>query len=98
MLEELAAWAETIPYEVLRKSGWNASASPFFNRRPLVLDTRRAETEIGFRATPLDTWLEKTIRWFTDDYRGGPPASYRSRDEEVRIICDYKKVVSSFLP
>ena len=84
----------SIPYEVLRKAGWKASASPFFNRRPLVLDTRRAETELGFRATDVETWLERTIRWFTDEYRGGPPESYGSREEEVRIIRDYKKVVS----
>ncbi len=86
-----------IPYDVLKKAGWSASSSPFFNRRPLVLDTRRAETELGFSATGVETWLERTIRWFTDEYRGGPPESYRSRDDEVRIIRDYRKALSLLL-
>ena len=86
----------SIPFAVLKKAGWNASTSPFFNLRPLVLDTRRAETELGFRATAVDTWLEKTIRWFTDDYRGGAPENYRWRDEEVRIIRDYREALSRF--
>ena len=83
----------SIPWEVLKKAGWDRSSSPFFNRRPLVLDTRRAETDLGLTSTPVDTWLERTVRWFAEEYRGGPPDTYRSRDEEVQLIRDYQKAV-----
>ncbi len=84
----------SIPWEVLKKAGWNPSSSPFFNRRPLVLDTRRAETGLGFSSTSVDVWLEKTIRWFDSEFRGDPPESYRSREDEVRIIREYQDVLS----
>jgi nucleoside-diphosphate-sugar epimerase len=83
----------SIPYAVLKKVGWRPSSSPFFNRRPLVLDTRMAEIELGFTSTPIDTWIDRTVRWFADEYRSGPPDNYRSRDDEVRIVRDYQKAI-----
>jgi nucleoside-diphosphate-sugar epimerase len=87
-----------VPYDVLRGAGWRASLSPYFNRRPLVIDIRRAEAELGLASTSVETWLERTIRWFAEDYRGEPPDDYRFRDEEVRIIRGYQKALSSLLP
>jgi nucleoside-diphosphate-sugar epimerase len=82
-----------IPSAVLERGGLGTSFSPFSMRKPFVLDTQKAARELGFSATPFDIWLEKTIRWFVEDYDGGPPENYQSRDREVEIAEKYKRAV-----
>lgn len=85
-----------VSYELLKSAGWRASHSPYFARRPLALDTRRAEAELGYSSTDLDAWLEKTIRWF-DGWTGGRPDEYASREDEVRISRDYQSAVQGMI-
>lgn len=82
-----------IPSAVLEKTGLGTSFSPFSMRRPFVLDTQKARRELNFSATPFDIWLEKTIRWFVEDYDGEPPEDYQSREIEVEIANRYKQAV-----
>ncbi len=82
-----------VPSAVLESSGLGTSFSPLFTRRPFVLVTEKARRELGFTSTPVMIWLEKTIRWFREEYRGGPPDNYRMRDREVEFAAWYRSTV-----
>ena len=84
-----------IPSRILAKASLGTSFSPFFGRRPFVMDTQKARRELGFSSTPFDTWMRKTIRWFTEDYDGDPPENYSLRNKEVEIIRRYKEAIKS---
>jgi nucleoside-diphosphate-sugar epimerase len=83
-----------IPTGVLEKASLGTSFSPFSNRRPFILSTAKARRDLGFTATPFDVWLEKTVRWFKQDYRGGPPENYRNRAREIQIAARYRAAVA----
>lgn len=86
-----------IPSAFLEKAGLGTSFSPFFMRRPFVLDTQKARRELSFSPTPFAVWMEKTVNWFVKDYKGGPPEDYRTREKEVEIAEKYKKAVESVI-
>jgi len=86
-----------IPSAVLDESGLGTAFSPFFTRRPFILDTQKARRELNFLATPFEIWIRKTIHWFVEDYKGGPPDNYRTRDLEIEIIQDYKRAIESVI-
>lgn len=84
-----------IPAEILRRASLGTPFSPFFNRRPFVLDVRKAKKDLQFFSTPLETWLQKTIRWFFEQYEGGPPENYALRDRELDLIARYKRAAEA---
>jgi nucleoside-diphosphate-sugar epimerase len=89
-----------IPTWVLDGTGLGTSFSPFSMRRPFILSTEKARRDLGFSSTAFETWLRKTIRWFKEDYTGGPPDNYRGRAKEVALSSQYleemKKLCRAF--
>lgn len=86
-----------IPSSVLEEAGLGTAFSPFFTRRPFVLDTQKARRDLNFLPTPFEIWIKRTVNWFIKDYKAGPPENYRMREREIEIIEDYKEVVKEFL-
>jgi nucleoside-diphosphate-sugar epimerase len=95
---EIKPLIETIPVELLSKWGLSMTFSPFFNKRPFILDTRRAEEDLGFESMNIDDWLAKTIAWYQHHYRGAPPDNYNLREQEVRIIEAFSRAVDRIKP
>ncbi len=85
-----------VPSWVLDKSGLGTSFSPFFMRRPFVLSTEKARRDLNFSSTPFATWLRKTICWFKEDYSGGPPENYMSREREITLASRYQDEMRRF--
>ena len=83
-----------IPWDVLTASGLGTGFSPLSTRRPFVLVTDKARRDLSFSATPYPLWLERTIRWFRQDYRGGPPDNYLRRRLEPELIAAYRSAVA----
>jgi nucleoside-diphosphate-sugar epimerase len=83
-----------IPWGVLEASGLGTGFSPLSTRRPFVLVTDKARRDLGFSPTPFLVWLEKTIRWFREDYRGAPPDNYLRRDLETGFAGRYRAAVA----
>ena len=79
-----------VPSDVLDKSSLGTSFSPLFHRRPFVLDVHKAIQSLGFSPTPIQSWLEKTIRWFQNEYKGDPPENYKHRDRELELATKYR--------
>lgn len=84
-----------IPWDVLESSGPGVGISPLSTRRPFVLVVDKARRDLGFSATPFPVWLDKTIRWFREEYLGGPPENYRRRAFEAEFVGRYREAVSS---
>jgi len=84
-----------IPRLVLEGSSLGVGFSPFSLRRPFILSVERAERELGFKPTPFPVWLERTVRWFRDEYKGGPPENYSRREEEADLVRRYLQAVAS---
>jgi nucleoside-diphosphate-sugar epimerase len=86
-----------IPTDVLEASFIGTSFSPFSMRRPFVLSTEKARRDLNFSSTPFETWLRKTILWFKEEYQGGAPDNYRSREREVALASQYRKAIKKFV-
>ena len=84
-----------IPSKVLVKASLGTSFSPFFGRRPFVMNTDKAHRDLDFSPTAFDTWMRKTIRWYVEEYKGGPPENYWLRDKEMEIIRRYEEALKS---
>jgi nucleoside-diphosphate-sugar epimerase len=84
-----------IPSRVLAKASLGTSFSPFFGRRPFVMDIQKARRDLDFSSTPFDTWMRKTIQWYLEEYKGDPPENYRLRDKEIEIVRRYKEAIRS---
>jgi nucleoside-diphosphate-sugar epimerase len=82
-----------IPSDVLEASSLGTSFSPLSTRRPFVMSTERARHELGFSSTPFAVWLEKTIRWYRNEYAGAPPENYSSRELEAAVAAKYRDAV-----
>lgn len=85
----------SIPMDILDALGWDRSSSPFANRRPFVLDITKAQIELNYKPTDMEIWLEKTIHWFENEYKGSPPENYIQRKHEIEIIKAYRNAVQS---
>lgn len=92
---EVDAELVDIPAKVLAKSSLGTSFSPFFGRRPFVMDVQKARRDLDFCSTPFDAWMRNAIQWYREEYKGGPPENYRLRDREVEFIRRYKVATAS---
>lgn len=84
-----------IPSKILAKTSLGTTFSPFFGRRPFVMDAHKAKKDLDFSPEAFDTWLEKTIRWYVEEYKGDPPENYWLRDKEMEVIRRYKEAIKS---
>jgi nucleoside-diphosphate-sugar epimerase len=82
-----------IPWDVLESSPLGTSFSPLSTRRPFILVVDKARRDLHFLSTPFALWLEKTIRWFKNEYREGPPENYSGRNREVEFAERYRATV-----
>jgi nucleoside-diphosphate-sugar epimerase len=82
-----------IPWDVLESSSLGTSFSPLSTRRPFILVVDKARRDLHFSSTPFAVWLEKTIRWFKNEYRDGPPENYSQRGREVEFAERYRAAV-----
>jgi len=86
-----------IPSDILEKASVGTAFSPLFHRRPFVLDVHKAIKDLDFTPTPIRSWLEKTILWFQNEYRGDPPENYKQRRKELEFVNKYKDVTHSVI-
>jgi nucleoside-diphosphate-sugar epimerase len=87
-----------IPTDVLEASALGTSFSPFSMRRPFILSTEKARRDLNFSSTPFETWLERTILWFKEEYKGRLPDNYRDREKEVALASRYRQAIKEFVP
>ncbi|MFQ5721953.1 MAG: NAD-dependent epimerase/dehydratase family protein [Candidatus Aminicenantales bacterium] len=86
-----------IPVEVLKKTPFGLSFSPFTMRRPLILEVRKAKSQLRFKSTPFSVWIANTVHWFKNKYKGEPPQNYRKRKMEIEFCHRYQEAVESII-
>jgi len=82
-----------IPSHVLNEISLGTDFSPFSTCRPFILSTEKAKQDMNFSSTPFEVWLRKTIRWFMEDYQGGPPENYQTRSREIEVAYQYREAI-----
>jgi nucleoside-diphosphate-sugar epimerase len=87
-----------IPMEVLDARGLDRSFSPFSQPASQVPAIGRAKAELGYRPTPHADWLARTVRWYRDTYRAGPPPQYAHREKEIEVMEAYVREVGLRVP
>jgi len=86
-----------IPSDVLDRSGLGTEFSPFSQRRPFVMAAAKAERDLGFASTPFEAWMARSVRWFREEYRGGPRDTYATREKEVDLAWKYREAVRNLV-
>lgn len=75
-----------IPMKELDALGLDRAFSPFSQPADQVPAIDRARAELGYAPTPHDTWLERTVRWYTEYFRAGDPDAYAHRAKELEAL------------
>jgi nucleoside-diphosphate-sugar epimerase len=86
-----------IPTDLLKRLGFRFSASPFTSKRPFILANDRAKRLGAFRPTPMATWLERTVRYGTEQGPTQVPAEYEQRELELRILDVWREAAERFV-
>ncbi len=76
-----------VPSAELRGAGLEPQAiSPFSGRWMSFVDPSLARDELGFRHEPIDATLGKIVASFLAHVPADPPAGYRNRQAELRLL------------
>lgn len=75
-----------------------ADTFPLNTRRTAVFDLARIRAELGWRSTPFEEWMRRTVDWFTK--AGRPSVGYANREAEIRLArswsARYREAVAGF--
>ena len=63
-------------------------AEPFTDNT-VTVDISKAQTQLGFQPTPLDTWTETTCNWYQNSKYIDDAPGYADRDKEVDLAHRY---------
>jgi 2'-hydroxyisoflavone reductase len=90
-----------VPPEIIAKNNRLRNYSPPLSRPiPNIHDLSKANRDIGITTTPVAEWVQETVAWYRDSYRGPDSEGYRYRDEELSIALQwnqrYQQLVSEF--
>jgi dTDP-glucose 4,6-dehydratase len=58
---------------------------PFNTRRDAVFSLEKIKQDINYHSTPFNLWMQKTIDWFVNNYKGHS-TGYKDREEEIALI------------
>ena len=72
-------------------------SSPLTRPIPYIHDLSRAEDGFGLRTTPVEEWVQKTVDWYRDRYRGGPSKGYEHREAEVALMKKWDSAFEGFV-
>ena len=79
----LVPWESILRHDGLRQNRrwYSRLARPF----PYIPDLSKADEEIGFTTTPLETWVRSTVEWYMNQYQGEDSAGYEFREAEIAL-------------
>ena len=83
-----------IPTDVLRTSGFNYP-EPLEFVATFLMNTHKAEIDLGFKTTPQATWVKNTVYWYRNSYSGPNSMGYENRQKEIKFAQMYQQAVST---
>lgn len=72
-------------------------APPLCRPVPYVHDLSKAERDFGFRTTPVEEWVRRTVTWYRDEYRGGDSKGYEHRQAERKVAEEWREAFGQFV-
>lgn len=81
-----------IPTELLGDLG-----GPHASMVNIIVDSSRAEKELGFKPTPFVEFIKETSNWFKEHWKGNLEELLKTRPQELIIAQKWKNVVEEFL-
>lgn len=87
-----------VPAEVIQKQEpLKNHAAPLCRPLPYVHDLSKAEQGFGFRTTPVNEWIQKTVDWYRDHYKGDPSKGYEHRSDELSLAKRWRETFDQFV-
>jgi len=83
---------DRLPFSI-SKSG---DVFPFNTRRTAIFSLEKIKNTISYNSTPFVIWMNKTIKWFTENYTDHS-YGYENREKEIRFIEKWKKQKKEFI-
>lgn len=82
---ELVHLEQKIFDELSISSNPRGDVFPFNTRRTAVFSLDKIKRDLNYKSTPFTEWMERTIAWYLNDFKGRS-LGYDKRDEELKVI------------
>ena len=79
-----------VPQAVIDKS-LKEHAPPLSKAFPYVQDLTKAESDFGYKTTPVEEWIQTTVEWYRDKYKEGDSDGYEHRDAELALAAKWNE-------
>ena len=76
-----------IPDKVLQAADFKF-VEPFTDNA-VTVDISKAEAQLGFQPTPIESWTEITCNWYQESEFEDDAPGYADRDKEVKLAENY---------
>jgi nucleoside-diphosphate-sugar epimerase len=92
-LLEVEADIVSISAESLQQSGFVYS-EPWSFTGNFILDVSRAQTDLGYQSTPVETWMTVTTEWYREKGEWKNSLEESERQEEIAFIQRYRRLIA----
>jgi 2'-hydroxyisoflavone reductase len=70
-------------------------APPLCRPIPYIHDLSRAKRDFGFSTTPVEDWIQTTVDWYRDYYKGDDAKGYANRSIEIALANKWTEAQSN---
>ena len=79
-----------VPQAVIDKT-LKEHAPPLSRAWPYIQDLSKAESDFGYKTTPVEEWIQTTVDWYRDKYKEGDSQGYEHRDAELALAAKWNE-------
>lgn len=83
----------SISAESLQQSGFNYS-EPWSFTGNSILNVSRAQTDLGYQSTPVETWMTEITQWYREKGEWKNSHEERERQKEIAFIQKYRRLIA----
>ena len=87
-----------VPREIIHKQPHlNAYAPPMSRSVSYLYNLSKAERDFGFSTTPVEEWIQTTVDWYREQYKGDNSEGYEYREEELGLAARWEEQFGQFI-
>jgi len=80
-----------VPTDVIQSSLEN-HAPPLCRPIPYIHDLSKAKNDFGFSTTPAEEWIQTTVDWYRNHYKGDDAKGYANRSKEITLAKKWHEI------
>jgi len=84
-----------IPAEALQQSNFTYG-EPWTHTGTITLDLSKVRADLGFKSTPMETWLAETTRWYRENVYRPDAVQDDERQAEIAFAKKYRRLMAEF--